>query len=269
MNRSSDRRPIGVFDSGVGGLTVVRALWRILPGQDIIYFGDMARLPYGSKSGEAVTRFSLEIANFLRRRGVKMILVACNTASAYALGTLQRRFRLPVLGVIGPGAKAAAQAYPRGRIGVVGTSGTVHSRSFQKALRRYASGSKVRAVACPLLVPLVEEGWWRGPVTETVARGYLQPFRGWRPDALILGCTHYPLLRGLFGKILGRRVFLIDPGERMVQRAREILKGAGWKRAGRRRGRTQFYVSDNPEQFRRLGGRFLGKKIGKVYLKRF
>ena len=204
MSETGDPRPIGVFDSGLGGLTAVRELFRVLPDESVVYFGDTARVPYGSKSRETVTRFSLEIARFLMRQDIKCLLVACNTASSYALDTLKRRFEIPVVGVIDPAAGVAvtgggravpvAGGSPPPRIGVIGTQATVASGAYARALAQLAPGTHVVSRACPLFVPLIEEGWLDHPVMRQVAEEYLGELREERLDSLILGCTHYPLV---------------------------------------------------------------------------
>src|SRR6266545_4495435 len=207
-----DPRPIGVFDSGLGGLTSVRELFRLLPEESVVYFGDTARLPYGSKSGATVTRFSLEIASFLVQQDIKCLLVACNTSSSYALDTLTRRLEIPVVGVIEPAVRAAVAVSPRGRVGVIGTLGTVGSGAYAAALARAVPGASVISRACPLFVPLIEEGWTDHPVTRTVAEEYLTELRAADLESLILGCTHYPLITPLIEALMGPAVKLVDSG---------------------------------------------------------
>ena len=262
-------RPIGVFDSGVGGLTVVKALREVLPQEDLIYFGDTARVPYGSKSRQTVTEFSLEISRFLCAQGIKMLLIACNTASAVSLPFLMKKLSLPVLGVIHPGAAAAVKVSRTLRIGVVGTSGTIRSQAYQKALRSLDPQLKTIAEPCPLLVPLVEEGWWNGSVALSVTRHYLKPLKEGEVDTLILGCTHYPLIRPLFLRVLGKQVHLVDPGREAALRARELLERRNLLSRSFRKGETLFFSSDDPEHFKQMGMRFLGRPIREVKLKRF
>ncbi len=201
--------PIGVFDSGVGGLTVLEALRRHLPGEDFLYLGDTARLPYGSKSPATVRRYAVNAAGHLIERGVKLLVVACNTASSYALEELRATAPVPVVGVVEPGARAALITHPS-RVGVIGTEGTVRSEAYQNVLRDLAPNVAVQAVACPLFVPLAEEGWGDHPVTDEVAEHYLQPLLEWGAQALILGCTHYPLLLPSLRRVAGPRVRLVD-----------------------------------------------------------
>jgi glutamate racemase len=254
--------PIGVFDSGVGGLTVLRALRALLPGEDFIYVGDTARVPYGSKSAETVRRFALEISGFLKGRGVKMLVAACNTVSAVALPPLRQFFPGPVLGVIEPGARAAMAATDAGRVGVIGTEATIRSGAYEAAIRHLDSRVKIFSRACPLFVPLVEEGWGDHPVTRAVARECLAPLLGKKIDALVLGCTHYPLLKPVLQRVAGR-VDLIDSALETAKAVRSRLLQDGLL-AGRRAGRVSYYSSDDPAKFARLGRMFLGWNLKDV-----
>ncbi|HVE13040.1 MAG TPA: glutamate racemase [Elusimicrobiota bacterium] len=258
---------IAVFDSGVGGLTVFRAVRRALPAERLVYFGDTARLPYGSKTREAVTRYSLEIGRFLCGKDIKLLVVACNSASALALERLQRELPVPVVGVIEPAALRAARETRTGVVGVIGTQATVASGAYQKAVARASARARVAAAACPLLVPLVEEGWLSDPVTEEVARRYLRPLLRTRMDVLILGCTHYPLLKRTLARLAGRRASLVDSGEEVVETLRSLLARDGLLRAGGRGG-EEFYVTDGPERFRKLARRILGRPVKRVRLVR-
>ena len=208
----TDPRPIGIFDSGIGGLTVLAALQRRLPGERYIYLGDTARLPYGMKSAETVVRYALRAAEFLAAHGIKMLVVACNTASAAALPALEEAMTVPVIGVVGPGARVAV-AGTAGRVGIIGTESTIASGAYLRAVRALRPEVEVVARACPLFVPLAEEGWWDHPVTREVARLYLEPFAGGRVDTLVLGCTHYPLLQPAIAATLGPGVRLVDSAE--------------------------------------------------------
>jgi len=257
-------RPVGVFDSGVGGLTVVSELFKILPQEDIIYFGDTAHLPYGSKSKEAVTRFSLEIANFLKAQEVKIIVVACNTASSFALSSLRENIELPVVGVIEPGAKAAIETTRNFKIGVIGTEGTVKSRAFEDALKRIDKNIKVFSQACPLFVVLVEEGWLDEPETASIAEKYLFPIKEKGVDTLILGCTHYALLKELISRIMGQEVSLIDTAKATAKAVQRTLGEKNLLTEGNHKGVHKFFVSDDPEKFLQLGKRFLGKNMDKA-----
>ncbi|MCM2266756.1 MAG: glutamate racemase [Elusimicrobiales bacterium] len=265
----ASERPIGVFDSGLGGLTVFRELRAQLPGENLIYFGDTARVPYGTKSAEAVIAFSREITGFLLEKKIKLLVVACNTASSLALDEIRKVSPVPVLGVILPGVEAALAAAPAGgRILVTGTSATVNSRAYSKALA--AAGARVRVLekACPLFVPLVEEGWCSKAVAADVAREYLAPFRKKKIDALILGCTHYPLLKKIIAKVMGPRTRIVDSAHAAAASARAELAGRRLLNPGRR-GRCEFIVSDAPERFSALAFRLLGIRTGKVAVKRF
>lgn len=257
-------RPMGVFDSGVGGLTVVSQLFRILPQEDIIYFGDTAHLPYGSKSKEAVTRYSLEIANFLRTQKAKIIVVACNTASSFALSSLTENIEIPVIGVIEPGAQAAIDATRNSKIGIIGTEGTIKSRAFEEALKRIDKNVKVFSRACPLFVPLVEEGWLDEPETSQIAEKYLAPLKNESIDTLILGCTHYPLLKELISRIMGREISLIDTAEATARAVEGKLGEKNLLRKESRKAIYKFFVSDDPDKFLQLGKKFLGKNIEKA-----
>jgi len=258
------KSPIGVFDSGVGGLTVVSQLFRILPQEDIIYFGDTAHLPYGSKSKQAVTRYSLDIANFLKAQKVKIIVVACNTASSFALSSLREKIDLPVIGVIEPGAQAAIDTTRNFKIGVIGTEGTINSRAFEEAIKKIDKNVKVFSQACPLFVPLVEEGWLDKPEASQIAEKYLSLLKDENIDTLILGCTHYPLLKGHLSRIMGQEVSLIDTAEATAKAVERKLGEKNLLRKENRKAVYKFFVSDDPEKFLQLGRRFLGKSIDKA-----
>lgn len=252
------KRPIGVFDSGVGGLTVVRELIRQLPREDIVYFGDTARVPYGIKSRETVVRFSIENILFLLKQNVKLICVACNTASSLALPVIQHHFKVPIVGVIGPGAREAVYATQNKRIGVIGTRGTIKSKTYELEIKQLDPKIKVTATACPLFVPFVEEGWLSGNVVLEVAKAYLKPLKNSRADTLILGCTHYPLLRSVIRQVLGKGVTLIDSAKQVAMEVKNILSlDANLAKNGK--GKRRYYVSDNPEWFSSLAARFLGE----------
>jgi glutamate racemase len=268
MAMSQDARPIGVFDSGIGGLTVARELLRQLPDEPLLYFGDTARVPYGSKSGETVIRFTLEAGEFLRGQGIKALVVACNTASAYALPALAERLALPVIGVIESGARAAAEVAPRGRIGVIGTAATIASRAYEEELARVAPGARVFAAACPLLVPLIEEGWLDRAATRLVAEEYLAPLVAERLDALILGCTHYPLLRPLLQQVMGEGVQLVDAGHHTAVAVAERLGASGRAGPSPAPPEHRVFLTDLPLAFRATSERFLGRALPPVELVR-
>lgn len=264
MPASHDPRPIGVFDSGLGGLTAVRELFRLLPAESVVYFGDTARLPYGSKSRETVTRFSLEIAHFLERQNVKCLLVACNTASSYALEALQRRLEIPVVGVIAPAVEAAVAASPHGRIGVIGTLGTVGSGAYPAAIAKAAPGASVISRACPLFVPLIEEGWADHRVTRLVAEEYLLELRAGNLESLILGCTHYPLIAPLVADLMGPAVRLVDSGAEAARAVGALLGERGQLASGTPR--HQFFLSDEPRNFTRIAQSFLNRELPPVHV---
>ncbi|MDO8500552.1 MAG: glutamate racemase [Gemmatimonadaceae bacterium] len=256
--------PIGVFDSGIGGLTVVRELIRQLPNESIIYFGDTARVPYGPKSPDTVLRYSREITSFLRGEGVKAVVIACNTATAHALSALKEENDLPIVGVIEPGARAAAGATRSGRVGVIGTQGTIHSRAYERAISAVSPGAEITALACPLFVPLVEEGWLDTEATRLIAREYLEPMAAANVDTLVLGCTHYPLLKHVIGSVVGRDVRLIDSAEETAAETATTLRDAGLAHEATDDARYRFIASDAPGQFLRVGQRFLGASIDRV-----
>jgi glutamate racemase len=257
--------PIGVFDSGIGGLTVVRELMRQLPNERIIYFGDTARVPYGPKSPDTVRRYSVEIATFLEDEGVKAVVVACNTATAHALPTLRDEFEMPIIGVVEPGARAAVSASPCGEIGVIGTAGTIGSRAYERAIHALAPDARVVARACPLFVPLVEEGWLDHDATRLIAREYLDALRSEKIETLVLGCTHYPLLKPLLSEILGPDVRLIDSAHETAAETGRVLEARGLTNSRALNGEVhRFIASDAPEQFLRVGQRFLGSAIERV-----
>jgi glutamate racemase len=257
--------PIGVFDSGIGGLTVAREIMRRLPGERVLYFGDTARVPYGPKSPETVRRYSREISRFLVAEGVKAVVIACNTATAHALRTLREELPVPVIGVVEPGARAAVAALRSGTIGVIGTSGTIASGAYEKAIRELRPDVRVIARACPLFAPIVEEGWTTHPATRLIAEDYLRPFRDEPPDALVLGCTHYPLIAPVLAQVVGPHVRLIDSAAETASETARVLaehdlcaSPTGTPPAHR------FVASDDPEQFLRLASRFLGAAVDRV-----
>lgn len=266
VDRSS--APIGVFDSGLGGLTVAHAIMRQLPTESLIYFGDTARVPYGPKSPETVRRYSREISAFLIEQGVKAIVVACNTATAHALPALREELDVPVIGVVEPGARAAVRATRTGHIGVIGTVGTIRSQAYVRAIHAEDPDLRVTALACPLFVPLVEEGWTNHEATHLVAEEYLAPFVKDPIDTLVLGCTHYPLLKPVIGEIVGRSVRLIDSAEETAADARRML-AANDLTAVAGEGAYRFVASDDPQQFLTLGRRFLGSAIERVEVRTF
>ena len=260
----SDSRPIGIFDSGIGGLTVARELVRRLPNESFVYFGDTARVPYGSKSSETVLRYSKEAAAFLLSRDVKMVVIACNTATAHAHGSLAKLLPVPVVGVIEPGARAAVAATRTGRIGVIGTSGTIRSGAYDLAVRRKLEDARVYAQPCPLFVPIVEEGWTSHPAAQLVATEYLAPLVDMDVDVVILGCTHYPLLRTLIATVMGENVALVDSAEETAREIEMTLASNGLLRADEAPPRYDFIASDAPLRFRDVGRTFVGEILRTV-----
>ena len=257
--------PIGVFDSGIGGLTVLKEIRREMPQENIVYFGDTAHLPYGTKSKETITKFSIDNVNFLRNLGAKVVVVACNTASALSLDALKKEFTFPVIGVIEPGAKQALTKTKNGRVGIIGTKSTIGSGSYESCLKKLDPSVKVYSEACPLFVPFVEEGWLDGAIVSKVARIYLTQLKSFGIDTLILGCTHYPLLAKVIQKTIGLHVKLVNSAEETAREAKALLEKLGLSSKKKtNHSQTQFYVSDEPEQFRVLGERFLGQPIHSV-----
>lgn len=250
---------MGVFDSGVGGLTVLEALRRRLPGESTVYLGDTARLPYGPKSPDTVRRYAREAAGFLLGHDVKAIVVACNTASARALPGLADEVPVPVVGVVEPGARAAAEASAGGRIGVLGTRGTVESGAYQRAILEHRPDARVEGVACPLFVSLVEEGWTDGVIARLTARRYLDPVLRRGMDTLVLGCTHYPLLRAVIAGVAGPDVELVEPAEATADEVAALLDREGLAAPEARPVERRFYVTDDAARFRELAGDWLGE----------
>lgn len=256
---------IGIFDSGVGGLTVLREVMRALPQEDTIYFGDTARVPYGTKSPDTVIRYSQEIAAFLTKRDIKLLVVACNTASAVALPSLRRQLSIPVVGVIEPGARRAVEVTRNKLVGVIGTAGTIRSSAYTRAIKRLAPEVSVLSQACPLFVPLAEEGWTDNDVANLTANNYLDELRQSNVDTLVLGCTHYPLLKKTIASIMGPDVVLVDSAEETARTVENILKEKKMLRPVEEQGNNHYFVTDVPAGFIRTGNRFLGGKLGDVY----
>ena len=255
---------IGVFDSGVGGLTVVKEIFHRLPNEKIVYLGDTGRYPYGTRSPERVQKLALENSKLLLDFDVKIIVIACNTASSVALEYLEGMLPVPVIGVVKPGAYAAARTTRNGKIGIIGTTATIESKSYQKELSTLNSQIETVAKACPLFVALAEEGWTVGPVARMVAETYLADFRLTDIDTLILGCTHYPLLHSVISETVGPKVNLVDSAEATVKEIERVLQAAGAARTSNKRPIHRFLVSDAPERFRKLGERFLERPIKRV-----
>lgn len=257
---NENTNPIGVFDSGVGGLTVVREIMRQLPDEKIIYFGDTARVPYGSKSKETITRYSRQIVRFLKTRNVKAIVIACNTASAYALEDIKDETDLPIMGVVEPGARMAVMNTKNNRIGIIGTEATINSGIYTDFIRKIKPEAMVKGTPCPLFVPLVEEGLTQDPVTMEIASRYLSGLKEEDIDTLILGCTHYPLIRRIIGEIMGEKVTLVNPA---YETARDLKKMLNEKNiqadpyAGKEAEKYEIFVSDKTSKFEEFASRIL------------
>jgi len=261
--------PIGVFDSGIGGLTVLKELFKILPGENAIYLGDTARVPYGIRSSETVMRYAFENTRFLISKGIKLLVIACNTVSSISLEAIKKSVPIPVIGVIEPGADAAVKSTRNKKIGIIGTEATIRSGAYKKAIK--AIDGKIEAVGlpCPLFVPLVEEGWTDGDVAMMTAEKYLGEMRHENIDTLVMGCTHYPLLKGVISRVMGRDVRLIDSAVETAKRVKDILKNNGMGKKSKEKPSRKFYVTDSPERFIKVGERFLEQKIEhieKIYL---
>lgn len=261
---NSSRSPIGVFDSGIGGLTVARSLFEILPNENIIYFGDTARLPYGTKSKETVINYSVEITKFLLNKNVKMIVVACNTASSVALNYLRRLTAIPIIGVIKPGSKAAIAKTNNYKIGVIGTLGTIQSYAYKTQIHKFDRNINVFSKACSLFVQLAEDGWTENKIAEMIAKEYLHEFKEQNIDTLILGCTHYPILKKTISKVLGKKIKLIDSGEETAKEVKRILGEKNLLNSQKKNGQHKFYVTDFQKKFKEISERFLGQPIHDV-----
>lgn len=287
-----DRRAIGVFDSGIGGLTVLRELTRVLPSENTVYLGDTARVPYGNKSRETVIRYAIEDAEFLMKEDVKVLVVACNTVSAYAMDELRKRYSVPVIGVIEPGARKAVRMTKARRIGIIGTEGTIKSNSYvnaimslsgreaveatehgKKSYDRYfevkTNGAVIFTKACPLFVPLAEEGWIDNDVARLTVEHYLQGLRKEKVDTLILGCTHYPLLKKTISSVMGSDTALIDSAEATAEEVASVLAEKGLLNSSSNRPFHRFFVTDSPERFIKVGTSFFGEKLTSAELVRF
>jgi len=258
LSRSS---PIGVFDSGIGGLTVVKELMRLLPNENIVYFGDTARVPYGTKSEKTIKEYSIQNTRFLLSQGVKAIVIACNTSSAIAIDDIQSIANVPVIGVINPGAKAAADSTIVKRIAVIGTTATIASKAYEKAIKQFDSDIEVYGKACPLFVPIVEEGWSNHKIAYLAAEEYLKELKKFSVDTLVLGCTHYPLLRDTIQKVIGENVKLIDSGVETAKVVKDILQENNLLNESKLKPDYKFFVSDLPQQFKKVGEMFLGREI--------
>lgn len=256
--------PVGIFDSGLGGLTVLKEIMAQLPEESTVYFGDTARVPYGPKSPETIIRFTAENIRLLLARGVKAIVIACNTASSVSLPMMRSQFKIPIMGVIEPGAQAAVKLTHNGRVGVIGTEATIASHSYENFIKNINAGIKVFSQACPLFVPLVEEGWLEKDVTYAVAQEYLTPLKEQEIDVLVLGCTHYPLLIPAIRKVMGEEVIIVDSAGATALQLKRMLQEYQLLNAYSDRIYHKFLVSDQPEKFLKIGKMFLGSEIGMV-----
>ncbi len=262
-------KPIGIFDSGVGGLTVAREVFNLLPKEDVVYFGDVGRYPYGGRSQEIITKFAVQDVAFLLEHEVKYVICACNTVSAVALDELTTNYKLPMIGVIHPGAHAAVKATTNGRIGVIGTNATISSNAYAKSIHAQNAELKVFSLACPLFVPLAEEGYIDKEATYLIARDYLQTMHDVEIDTLILGCTHYPLLKQVIADVMGSKVTLIDSGEETARVAYKALTESGLLNSRTSQtpstsGEHKYFVSDVPEKFSQVATRFMGKIVDRI-----
>ncbi len=258
-----NKRPIGIFDSGVGGLTVLKEVSKLLPNEDIIYLGDTARVPYGIRSSETVIRYSVECANFLYKIGIKMLVVACNTSSSVSLNSLEKQLAIPVIGVIDPGVRAALKATKNGKIGVIGTEATVRSGAYEKKIKEYNPSFEVLSKPCPLFVPLVEEGILEGPIADLVIERYLKELKESSIDTLILGCTHYPLLKNSIHKYM-KEIKLVDSAEEVARTVKDILTEKELLNTLNKSSSIKFYVTDDPERFKKIAEIFLNNKINEI-----
>jgi glutamate racemase len=263
-----NKKPIGVFDSGIGGLTVLKEIFRELPGENTVYLGDTARVPYGIRSAETVTRYSFENTGFLVAKGIKLLVVACNTVSAVSLGAIKKKLSIPVIGVIEPGSKAAVKATRNKRIGVIGTEATIHSGAYSGIIKSMDAAIEVFSLPCPLFVPLAEEGLTDDEIATMVAERYLKDLREKEIDTLVLGCTHYPLLKGVISKVMGEGIALIDSAVETVGEIKRTLRECGTEGNPALNDTItaspplrMFYVTDAAERFMKVGERFLGQKI--------
>ena len=254
--------PVGIFDSGVGGLTVMREIIKQLPDEHLLYLGDTARVPYGVRSPETVSKYSYENTKFLMSRGIKMLVVACNTSSAVSLDMLREEFPVPATGVVEPGARAAVEKAKHKRIAVIGTETTIKSGAYERAIKSLDDSIEVSGFACPLFVPLIEEGWLEGEVVRLTAEKYLAPIRDDGADAVVLGCTHYPMLKHVIGSIVN--LPLIDSAVETAKEVRRVLEQTGLLRQGNGNVSRKFFVTDAPDKFAAAGERFLGHEISHI-----
>ncbi|MBU2444926.1 MAG: glutamate racemase [Bacteroidetes bacterium] len=264
MNTPHPQQPIGIFDSGIGGLTVVKEIIRLLPNESLIYFGDTARVPYGTKSDSTIKEYSVQDTKFLLTHNVKLIVVACNSASSVALDEIKSRTDKPVVGVIKPGAEAAVIASHHKRIAIIGTNATVSSRAYEHEIHKFNSEIDVAGKACPLFVPIVEEGWMDHEIAFLTAKEYLFSLKKFAYDTMILGCTHYPLLKNVIRKVVGENVTLIDSGIETAKQVKNILTEMNLLNPSNQKPNRKYFVSDLPHKFKEIGEMFLGEKIERI-----
>ncbi len=264
MNISHKEKPIGVFDSGIGGLTVVKHLSTVLPNEHLVYFGDTARVPYGSKSNSTVTEYSIQDTNFLLHKKVKFVVVACNTASSIALPELQKKFYVPVIGVILPGAHMAVSETKNGKIGVIGTRATINNQAYSKSIKKINSKIEVFEKACPLFVPLAEEGWTHHRATYEITNEYLKELKKHHVDTLVLGCTHYPILADVIQEVVGDKVKLIDSGVATAEAVKNEIHKLQLETNHKDHPNLDLFVSDIPTKFQEVAELFLGRKVNKA-----
>ena len=256
-----DNRPIGVFDSGIGGLTVLKEINRLLPQESVVYFGDSGRAPYGTKSKETVIKYTFQDIRFLQNQDVKMIVIACNTASACSLDRVKHSFDIPIVEVVGPGAAAAARATVNKRVGVIGTPATIASGVYEKAIMKIDNEIEIFSKPCPMFVPLVDEGWWENDIAFRIAEEYLNPFKELGIDTLVLGCTHYPLLQNTIQKVMGDNVKLVNSALEVAKVVKEEIESNNCQRDGNIRPVYRYYTSDSVEKFESLGNSILNSMI--------
>lgn len=256
-----DIRPIGIFDSGLGGLTVMKEMMARLPFENMVYFGDTARIPYGTRSPEIVTKYSMQCVRFLLTQNVKMVVIACNTASSASLEPLRNSFEIPIVGVVRPGAEMAISATTNKRVGIIGTDGTIRSKAYNNAITAVDKNIEVFDAACPLFVPLVEQGWCESEIAYLTAVEYLYKLRDKFIDTLVLGCTHYPLLTNVIGKVMGKEVTLVNPAVGAALRVEHMLKDKDMRNYGEQEPSYRFFVSDFGQRFRQIGSICLGRDI--------
>jgi len=261
---STGNKSIGIFDSGIGGLTVVKEIIKLLPSENLIYLGDTARVPYGTKSKNTVTKYAESNANFLLSKGIKILIIACNTASAYSLDALRSKLSIPVMGVIEPGAKKAARITSNGKVGVIGTPSTIRSEAYSKALLNINSGLEIFQKPCPLFVHLAEEGWHDGDISLQVAQIYLNDMVRRKIDVLILGCTHYPILKNTIKKVVGEDITLIDSAEETANELLRLVTSGKISNSGQRETIKDFYLTDDSETFIDISSKFLGDEISEI-----